>query len=80
MIVSNGNVTITEAVWLEIVEDSKQRTDELNDRIRVLEAALRDAKEATQALRIVGDDYPGSSCHEWCHAQADAADIKARYP
>lgn len=42
-----------------------------------VQAAL---KEATQALRTVGDDYPGSSCHEWCHAQADAADIKGRYP
>ena len=37
-------------------------------------------KEATAALREVGDDYPGSSCHEWCHRQADAAESKARFP
>lgn len=42
-----------------------------------VQAAL---KEATQALRQVGDDYPGSSCHEWCHRQADTAELKARYP
>jgi hypothetical protein len=29
---------------------------------------------ASNALRTVGDDYPGSSCHDWCHRAADDAD------
>jgi hypothetical protein len=40
------------------------------DAIDRLEKALL---SACRALRTVGDDYPGSSCHQWCHAEADAA-------
>ena len=28
---------------------------------------------ACLALRAVGDDYPGSSCQTWCHAEAAKA-------
>lgn len=44
-------------------------SDVLHDYIRVkmaLEQGIAD-------LRTVGDDYPGSSCHQWCHERADAA-------
>ena len=29
---------------------------------------------ASNSLRLVGDDYPGSSCHDYCHRAADDAD------
>lgn len=35
-----------------------------------LRGALRAAAED---LRTVGDDYPGSSCCEWCNTRADVA-------
>ena len=41
------------------------------------EAALR---QAIADLRAVGDDYPGSSCHKWCHERADAAQAALSTP
>jgi hypothetical protein len=38
--------------------------------IERLETALA---YACDALRTVGNDYPGSSCCDWCHAKADEA-------
>lgn len=32
---------------------------------------------AVGGLRIVGDDYPSSSCHDWCHKRADEALVMA---
>lgn len=32
---------------------------------------------AVGGLRIVGDDYPDSSCHDWCHKRADEALVMA---
>jgi len=43
----------------------------LQSEIKSLQAAL---KLAIAALRQVGDDYPGSSCHKWCHDKADEAE------
>jgi hypothetical protein len=43
-----------------------RRTEERNN------FAQRLCQAATD-LRTVGDDYPGSSCHKWCHERADAA-------
>lgn len=32
---------------------------------------------AVEALRKVGDDYPGSSCQLWCHTAAQEAEAMA---
>ena len=32
-------------------------------------------RQASTDLRTVGNDYPGSSCYEWCWKRADAADL-----
>lgn len=35
-------------------------------------ARVREAlSKACNYLREVGDDYPGSGCHRWCHEKAD---------
>jgi hypothetical protein len=39
--------------------------------VRALRCAL---SRASNSLRTVGDDYPGSSCHDYCHRAADDAD------
>jgi hypothetical protein len=36
--------------------------------MRAIQAALLRLDQAAADLRTVGDDYPGSSCHKWCHA------------
>jgi hypothetical protein len=41
--------------------------------IRCMKDALDRLDQAVADLRTVGDDYPGSSCHKWCHERADAA-------
>lgn len=40
------------------------------DYIAQLEGALR---AAAGNLQTVGDDYPGSSCQDWCRRQAEIA-------
>jgi hypothetical protein len=45
--------------------------------IEVLENAAEALEFACNALREVGDDYPGSSCHKWCHEKADEAEAIA---
>lgn len=40
------------------------------DAIDRLEKALA---HAVEALRTVGNDYPGSSCQQWCNQMAESA-------
>ena len=44
--------------------------DALTARVARLEEAL---KQAAEDLQLVGDDYPGSSCHKWCSESAATA-------
>lgn len=48
------------------------------ERIAALEKLAGQMAEALEFaaddLRTVGDDYPGSSCHKWCHERAREAD------
>jgi hypothetical protein len=43
------------------------------DAADALERLERALTSACDALRTVGDDYPGSSCQQWCHAAANEA-------
>ena len=54
---------------LELLRQEKLRSEKVEAACAQMREALTGA---VQALRTVGDDYPGSSCHEWCHKQADA--------
>ena len=47
------------------------------ERLEPLSGAFEALDFACDALRTVGDDYPGSSCHQWCHEQADEAQALA---
>lgn len=50
---------------------------EAADEITRLQAEVERMREANgileDALQEVGDDYPGSSCQEWCQQQVKAA-------
>ena len=48
-----------------LYENGQDRECEAIEQLRVLR------KQAAAYLREVGDDYPGSSCHTWCHQMAD---------
>ena len=62
---------------VEMDNDDGAMVDRLIDAIADLRArneALREANGILEdALQEVGDDYPGSSCQEWCQQQVKAA-------
>lgn len=44
------------------------------DALAAMVARLEEAlKQAAEDLQLVGDDYPGSSCHKWCSESAATA-------
>jgi len=51
-----------------LAEYEYRRAEAALARLRVAVEALENAR---LALCKVGDDYPGSSCHKWCHIEAD---------
>lgn len=61
--------------WLRSVRSP--RAGEAADRIEALEAENERLRKAVgileDGLQEVGDDYPGSSCQEWCQHQIKQA-------
>ena len=54
-----------EALYCELCDDKSGRRDAVQ-----CETELRaEVERLKTALKTVGDDYPGSSCQEWCYAQ-----------
>jgi hypothetical protein len=59
-------------------DDVKQALELAEQEVAHLRRQLTEVRgalgRASTVLRMVGDDYPGSSCHDWCHRAADDAD------
>jgi chromosome segregation ATPase len=60
------------------LEHANDWSDRYRQQLTALEADVRALRcalsRASNSLRLIGDDYPGSSCHDWCHRAADDAD------
>jgi len=63
-------LTVRLEAQCKLREERERENDALTARVARLEEAL---KQAAEDLQLVGDDYPGSSCHKWCSESAATA-------
>lgn len=63
---------MSNAILLRSIADALQEGHSISQHVsaKALHDAADEIERLRAALKSVGDDYPGSSCQQWCYEQA----------